>query len=99
MFALPALLDTCGSYLNFAGLGLISASSYQILKMLCMVFVVILSVTVLKRSYSLIQYLAILLVMSGLTVVTLTDYFVASSSTDSNDTSLLVLGLICMVIG
>ena len=28
LFALPALLDTCGSYLTFVSLALISASSY-----------------------------------------------------------------------
>ena len=73
LFVIPALLDTCGSYLTFVSLALISASSYQILKMLCMVFVVILSRTVLKKSYSLAQYLAILVIMCGITVVTLTD--------------------------
>ena len=73
LFTVPALLDTCGSYLNFAGLALISASSYQILKMLSMVFVVALSKIFFQRSYLVMQYIAILIVISGLTVVTMTD--------------------------
>ena len=54
IFAVPALFDTIGSFAGFTGLMLISPSTYQILKMLCMVFVVILSVTVLRKSYSLV---------------------------------------------
>ena len=54
MLAAPALLDTMGSFLNFTGLALISASTFQIMKMLCMVFVVLLSVTVLRKRYSLV---------------------------------------------
>ena len=58
---------------------LISASSYQILKMLCMVFVVLLSVIILRRVYNLVQYLALLVVIGGLTVVTLSDVYSASA--------------------
>ena len=53
-FAIPALLDTIGSFAGFTGLMLITPSTYQILKMLCMVFVVMLSVLVLRKSYSLV---------------------------------------------
>ena len=56
---------------------LISASSYQILKMLCMVFVVLLSVIILRRVYNLAQYLALLVVIGGLTIVTLSDVYSA----------------------
>ena len=108
LFAAPALLDTFGSFLNFTGLMLISASSYQILKMLCMVFVVLLSVIVFRRVYSLAQYLALLVVISGLTVVTLSDVFTASSAStnpdsldidNKNDYSMISLGIICVVYG
>lgn len=51
VFTAPAFLDTIGSFLNFTGLALISASSYQIMKMLCMPFVVLLSITVMRKSY------------------------------------------------
>ena len=54
LFAIPATLDSIASFLNFMGLIHINASSYQMLKMLCMVFIVLLSVTVLRKRYSLI---------------------------------------------
>ena len=77
VFAGPALLDTIASFLQFTGLALISASTYQILKMLCMVFTVFLSIVIFRRRYTLGQYLAILAVVCGLTVVTLSDIYVA----------------------
>ena len=88
VFSAPALLDTLGSFLNFTGLALISASTYQIMKMLTMVFVVLLSVTVLRKQYSIIQYLAVALVMAGLLFVSFFDVYGvdsndANSSTDS----------------
>ena len=52
VFAIPALLDAISSALQFMGLILISASSYNMLKMLSMVFVVILSLILLQRSYT-----------------------------------------------
>jgi len=52
LFASPACMDFFGSFFNFMGLALISASSYQILKMLNVVFVVVLSITFLRKSYS-----------------------------------------------
>ena len=51
-FAIPASLDVMGSFLNFTGLALISASSYQILKMLQLIFVVILSIAFFRRRYT-----------------------------------------------
>lgn len=69
LFLLPSALDVCASFLNFSALTMISASSYQILKMLTLIFVVFLSVMVLKRSYKCSQYLAVLVVMGGLTIV------------------------------
>ena len=38
-----------------------------------MVFTVLLSVTVLRKRYSLVQYLSVALVMSGLILVTMVD--------------------------
>merc|ERR1711871_1117374 len=74
IFSAPALLDTLGSFLNFTGLSLISASTYQIMRMLCMVFTVILSVTVLRKRYSWIHYLSVAVIVCGLTCVTMFDF-------------------------
>ena len=65
------MLDVIGSFLNFTGLALISASTYQILKMLSLVFVTFLSVTLLGRKYGFVQYMAIAVVITGLTIVSL----------------------------
>ena len=43
------------------------------MKMLCMVFVVLLSVTVLRKRYQVVQYLAVGLIILGLLLVTLMD--------------------------
>lgn len=72
-FAVPAFLDTIGSFLNFTGLSLINASTYQIMKMSCMIYVVLLSVTIQDRSYQIYQYMALAVVISGFFVVTLAD--------------------------
>ena len=71
LFLAPSMLDVIGSFLNFTGLALISASTYQILKMLSLVFVTFLSVTLLGRRYGMVQYLAIAVVITGLTIVSL----------------------------
>ena len=52
-FLVPALCDTFGSFLNFTALAYISASSYQILKMLQMPIVVLLNIGIFRRSFSL----------------------------------------------
>lgn len=49
------------------------------MKMLSMVFVVLLSVTVLRKKYSIIQYLAVGLIMAGLLFVTYIDVYGPSS--------------------
>lgn len=43
------------------------------MKMLCMVFVVLLSVTVLSKRYSMIQYISVGVIICGLTIVTMMD--------------------------
>ena len=68
-FMAPAILDVCGSFLNFTGLALISASTYQIMKMLSLVFVAILSMTFLGHRYSFVQWMSVAVVITGLTVV------------------------------
>ena len=67
-----------------------------------MVFVVMLSVLVFRKSYSVIQYLAVLTVILGLTVVTLADIYKSgnsSSDVDAKNASLVLLGVVCMIVG
>ena len=94
------MLDTVGSFLGFTGLMLISPSTYQILKMLCMVFTVVLSVAVLRKSYSFVQYMAVLTVIGGLTVVTFADIYKSKEAgEESKQTKVFLLGFFCMVFG
>ena len=75
LFLGPAILDTCGSFLNFTALAYISASTYQILKMLTMPIIVILSITFLRRKFSKTQYMAVATVIFGLLVTTFSDIY------------------------
>ena len=83
IFAVPALLDTLGSFCCFTGLSILAASTYQILKMLSMVFVVFLSVSMLGRRYSLTHYFAVILIILGLSVVSFDSIF-GTSEVDSS---------------
>ena len=80
IFTAPAILDSLGSSLNFTGLVMIAASTYQIMRMLCMVFVVIFSVTLFRKTYTMLQYMALLFIMGGLLQVTLFDILEAEAS-------------------
>ena len=80
IFTAPAILDTFGSALNFTGLLMIAASTYQIMRMLCMVFVVIFSVTLFRKTYTMLQYTALLFIMGGLLQVTLFDILETEAS-------------------
>ena len=66
--------------------------------MLCMIFVVILSVIVLRKSYSFVQYTAVLTVIGGLTIVTLADIYKSQDAKDESETGTIVLGMSLMVI-
>lgn len=106
VYTVPALLDLIASFLNFTGLILLSASSYSMLRMLCLVFTVLLSATVRRQTYEGYQYTAVALVLLGLTIVGLADvYLVESSSSSTDDLKVaqskhaLLIGYVCMITG
>ena len=72
-FAIPACLDAIDSVLNFSGLMLITASTYQILENLAVVYVVLLSALLLGKRYRWVQIGAVLSVLGGLLFVTHTE--------------------------
>ena len=94
-FILPASLDVIGSFLNFTGLLVISASSYQILKMLSLVFVVLFSILVFRRNHDLQQWFAILSVIVGLAIVAV----VSILFNKSDGTTSAGFGIACMIFG
>ena len=53
------------------------------MKMLCMPFVVLLSITVMRKSYLAIQYIAVLIVIVGLLFVSLQDIWNAEKVDDT----------------
>ena len=50
-----------------------------------MVFTVLLSVTVLRKRYSLVQYLSVALVMSGLILVTMVDIWRINAAKEAGE--------------
>lgn len=68
------------------------------LKMLNTVFIVILSVTVLKKSFSKIQYFAIILVLGSLTIIAMADVYGELQYEEATDKSMIEVGIICTVI-
>lgn len=69
--------------------------------MLGLVLTVLLSIMFLGKSYSLAQYMSVLLIMCGLLVVTTTDIMDSSTEgdVDAGDTYGIMVGFICLIIG
>ena len=96
-----------GSWLCFTGLALITASTYQILKMFSLIFVVLLSVTLLQKRYNLVQWLSVLIVMGGLLIVSFESLHNAPAqgelteeeNSDQLEKRLVLFGIICMLVG
>ena len=103
IFLIPALLDTLGSFCCFLGLALLAASTFQILKMLCMVFVVLLSVLILRRKFTWVQYLAVAVVIGGLALVSLDSILGADDKkkavSGASERHLIIVGVIAMITG
>ena len=72
-FAVPACLDAIDSCLNHMGLMLITASTFQILENLAVVYVVVLSVILLRKRYICVQLAAVISVLGGLLLVTMAE--------------------------
>ena len=92
-----ALCDFCGSLLNWVGLALLMASTYQLLKMLCLVLIVLFSILIFKRSYDRVHWTGLSLTIIGLVIVS----YVGTEGAEEEDGQVSgpELGLICMVFG
>ena len=67
-----------------------------------MVFVVLLSVTVLRKRYSVLQYLAVGLIVCGLLGVTFVDIYASGSGDvgrDSSDRHSVIIGMLALLGG
>lgn len=84
-----------GSSLNFIGLILLAASTYQIMKTMLLLFLMLQSVIFLRRHYNLTQWLAMLTVVIGLGVVSIHN----GESPEETQVGGPHIGIICMAIG
>lgn len=71
VYLIPTLFDVIGSILSFTSLGLLHASTFQILRILCLCFVTLLARIIFKRRLLWRQCIALALIISGLVVVAL----------------------------
>lgn len=76
----PALCDMTGTSLMYIGLTLTNSSSFQMLRGALIIFTGVLSILFLKRKLKLFQWAGMILVMIGLIIVGLSDYFTHSDS-------------------
>lgn len=88
IFLPPALLDMIATSIMYIGLHLTYASSFQMLRGSVVIFVALLSVAFLRRVISTREWIAIALIMTGLTIVGVSD-FVSSSGTKVDVNSVL----------
>lgn len=85
VFALPALCDLLATSTMYVGLNLTYASSFQMLRGSLIIFTAIMSVVFLKRKLKPYEYLGIAFVISGLTIVGVSDMLSSGSSTKNTD--------------
>ena len=84
-----------GSSLNFVGLHMLAASTYQILKTFMLVFVAILSVAFLGTRFDLSKQLALTIVLIGLLVVSIQSFDTDEVKSDNS----AKVGEFCMILG
>ena len=102
-FAVPACLDAIDSCLNHMGLMLITASTFQILENLAVVYVVLLSVLLLRKRYIWVQLAAVISVLGGLLLVTVAEVSEEGGSLASiwreSPQQVAMLGVVLVTIG
>ncbi|CAD5230387.1 unnamed protein product [Bursaphelenchus okinawaensis] len=95
LFALPTICDISGTCLQYTGLNLTTASSYQMLGGSVVLFAGLLSVIYLKMHFAGYKWLGMILVTAGLAVIGLCDmYFNGNTETGSD----VIVGDILIII-
>jgi len=80
---IPSILDICGTTLMNVGLIYVAASVYQMLRGAVVIFTGFFSVVFLKRKLSKSQWIALFLVMTGVSIVGMSDIITKSNSVNS----------------
>ncbi|XP_074597421.1 transport and golgi organization 9 isoform X2 [Brevipalpus obovatus] len=95
VFALPAICDMLATSTMYVGLGLTYASSFQMLRGSLIIFTGILSIIFLNRKLKMYEYLGILFVIAGLTVVGVADM---KSSGETKDAKHIIIGDVLIIL-
>lgn len=95
LFLIPALLDMTATSMMYIGLVLTYASSFQMLRASSIVFVALLSTTFVGRQLTGKNWMGILLIICGLSVVGLAD---VSSDNSNRDVNSLITGDLLIII-
>ncbi|VDP13923.1 unnamed protein product [Soboliphyme baturini] len=97
IFFIPSILDLIASGLNFTGLTMTNASSYQMLRGAVIFFTGFLSVAFLHRKVIAYKWVGIFIVIAGLVVVGVSD-FIAGSKESSSDANAIISGDLLVII-
>ncbi|XP_026280126.1 solute carrier family 35 member F6 [Frankliniella occidentalis] len=87
----PAMCDMIATSTMYIGLNLTYASSFQMLRGSVIVFVALLSMAFLDRKLRCVEWFGIIFVLSGLSVVGMSD-FASGSSSEHKDTNSIITG-------
>ncbi|CAD5230385.1 unnamed protein product [Bursaphelenchus okinawaensis] len=85
LFALPAICDITGTSIQYIGLNLTTASSYQMLRGSVIIFTGLLSMLCLKMQLAGFRWLGMILVTLGLTVVGLCDMLESNTKPNGDE--------------
>lgn len=88
----PAMCDMVATSTMYIGLNLTYASSFQMLRGSVIVFVALLSIAFLDKKLRGIEWAGIIFVISGLSVVGMSDFFSGTSSQEHKDTNSIITG-------
>ncbi|CAD5233596.1 unnamed protein product [Bursaphelenchus xylophilus] len=95
LFALPTICDISGTCLQYTGLNLTTASSYQMLGGSVVLFAGLLSVIYLKMHFAGYKWLGMILVSAGLAVIGLCDMYYNGNTEHGSD---VIIGDLLIVI-
>lgn len=101
-FSIAAVFDACGTFGTLTGLCILAASSYQMLKVLCLIFIMLLSRSMLGRQYSGAQYVAVVVITCGLALVAMVEFdrdADANQDVEQKDWKSVTLGVGLTVLG
>ena len=99
IFWIPSICDMLSTCLSYVALNYTSASSFQMLRGSVMVFTALLSVVFLRKKLSVFHWLGIVTVVSGLTVVGVSDIVFSKTPEGSHTNAEKIAGDALILVG